>query len=67
MKDCKSVQMFNGTGYPFTAYGKRGHAWTLIEWEWDMEWVRMPLQEVLMNPDVALSVAASKVLMEKSR
>lgn len=62
MKDCKSVWMFTSTGYPFTAYGKRGHTMTLIEWEWDDAWVRIPLDEVAKNPDVALSVAASKVL-----
>lgn len=62
MKDCKSVWLFTSAGYPFTAYGKRGHSMTLIEWEWDEVLVRIPLHEVAKNPDVALSVAASKVL-----
>ena len=62
MKNCKAAQMYTSTGYPFTVYGKRGHSWTLIEWEWDDCWVRIPLNQVTKNPDVALSVAASKVL-----
>ncbi|MFA7628873.1 MAG: hypothetical protein WCY37_05740 [Candidatus Dojkabacteria bacterium] len=62
MKDCKSVRLFRWSGYPFTAYGKRGRAWTLIEWEWGDAWVRIPLDKVAKNPDVAMSVAVSKVL-----
>ena len=62
MKRMKSIGLFTSSGYPFTAYGKRGHTLTLIEWEWDEEWVRIPLDEVAKNPDVALSVAASKIL-----
>ena len=62
MKDSKAVGLYTSTGYPFTAYGKRGHTMTLIEWEWDMQWIRMPLHEVSKNPDVALSVAAANVL-----
>lgn len=62
MKDCKSVWMWTSTGYPFTVYGKRGRSGVVIEWEWDDCWVRIPLNQVTKNPDVALSVAASKVL-----
>jgi len=62
MKKLKAVQMYTATGYPFTAYGKRGHTHTLIEWEWDMEWIRMSLSQVAKNPDLAIGVAASKVL-----
>ena len=57
MKDSKSVWLFTATGYPFTAYGKRGRTMTLIEWEWGDAWVRMPLDYVAKNPDIALSVA----------
>ncbi len=62
MKQMKSVGLYTSTGYPFTAYGKRGHTMTLIEWEWDDAWVRIPLDQVAKNPDVALGLAASKFL-----
>jgi len=62
MKDQKAVWLYTSTGYPFTAYGKRGRTLTLIEWEWDDCWVRIPLDQVAKNPDVALGLAASKVL-----
>ncbi len=62
MKKMKSAWMCTSTGYPFTVYGKRGQRLSLIEWEWDDCWVRIPLYKVVKNPDVALAVAASKVL-----
>ena len=62
MKDCKSVWVWTSTGYPFTVYGKRGTPGVVVEWEWGCEAVRIPMWKVIQNPDVAISVAASRVL-----
>ena len=62
MKPNTVAQLYTGTGYPFTAYGKRGRSLILIEWEWGDEWIRLPLWQAVKFPDLALGLAAAREL-----
>ena len=57
MKNCKAAQMYTSAGYPFTVYGKRGCPWLIVEWEWGLEAVRVPLWWAVRYPDTTLSLA----------
>ena len=60
MKKMKSVWLRTSTGYPFAAYGKRGQPGVVIEWEWGLEAVRVPLWWAVRYPDTTLSLAVHR-------
>ena len=60
MKNCKAAQMYTSAGYPFTVYGKRGCPWIIVEWEWGLEAMRVPLRLAVRYPDTTLSLAVCR-------
>ena len=62
MKNCKAAQMYTSSGAPFTVFGKRKQPGVVIEWAWGCETVRMPMWEVVRNPDIAMGWAFHKAM-----
>ena len=56
--------LYDSTGYPFSV-AKIGDETCRIAWQWGEETVSMSLEDVVENPDIALSEASNKATWGK--